>query len=84
MRSRMARVSARVSVLVCALLASATGTATAGSAGTSTQIVAAQQDSLDSFGAVALTTIGLGVVGMVVGVLRRKKVEVQPENQRKT
>ena len=84
MRSRMARVSARVSVPLCALFAAATGTATAGAAGTTTQVVAAQQYSVDSFGVVAVTTIVLGVVGMIVGVLRRKKVEVQPENQRKS
>lgn len=84
MRSRMARVSARVSAPVCGLLAASTGTATAGAAGTNAQVVAAQQESLDSFGAVAMSAIGLGVTGMIVGAFRRKKVEVQPENQRKS
>ncbi|MBK0865953.1 MAG: hypothetical protein IJH84_02660 [Saccharopolyspora sp.] len=33
---------------------------------------------------VGLAAVGFGIAGMVAGVLRRKKVEIQPENQRKS
>lgn len=53
----------------------------------SAQAVAAQAvggSPLDSVGTpVGLSAVGLGVLGMVAGVFRRKKVPVQPENQRK-
>jgi hypothetical protein len=61
-----------------------TGLASVGTA--SAQAVAAQaagNGPLDAVGTpVGLSAVGLGVVGMVAGVLRRKKVPVQPENQR--
>lgn len=55
-----------------------------GEASTTTQ-VAAQNSPLEALSApVGLSAIGLGVVGMVTGALRRKKAAVQPENQRKS
>lgn len=45
--------------------------------------LAAGGGPLDSLGPVGLSAIGLGVVGMVTGVLRRKKTPVHSENQRK-
>jgi hypothetical protein len=38
---------------------------------------------IDSLAPVGLLAVLLGVAGMVAGTLRRKKVVVQPENQRK-
>jgi hypothetical protein len=62
-----------------------TALVSAGTAGAQTFTAqAAGGGPLDSLGApVGLSAIGLGVVGMVTGVLRRKKATVQPENQRK-
>lgn len=65
-----------------------TGLVTAmGSVGTaSAEAVMAQaagSTPLESVGIVGLVAVGLGVLGMVAGILRRKKVPVQPENQRK-
>ncbi|MEV0703418.1 hypothetical protein AB0I53_36650 [Saccharopolyspora sp. NPDC050389] len=69
----------RVSVLGAA--ASAALLATAGAAAAEPTVVAA--GTLDSLSApVGLTAIGLGVVGMVAGMFRKKKI--QPENQRKS
>lgn len=60
------------------------GGATTAHAATS-QHVEAQATPLDALSApVAAAALGLGLAGMVVGVLRRKKVPVQPENQRKS
>ncbi|WP_243791972.1 hypothetical protein [Saccharopolyspora gloriosae] len=58
------------------------GTATAQAAG-GDRILA--QDNIFEFAAtpVGLAAVGFGVVGMLAGVLRRKKIEIQPENQRK-
>ncbi|MBB5155011.1 hypothetical protein [Saccharopolyspora phatthalungensis] len=69
----------RVSVLGVAaaavLLAMADGAAATGA----TAFAAGPMDSLST--PVGLTAIGLGVVGMVAGAFRKKKI--QPENQRK-
>lgn len=63
----------------------ATAMALAGTAAAQTFTAqAAGSSPLESLGTpVGLSAVGLGVVGMVTGVLRRKKVTVQPENQRK-
>jgi hypothetical protein len=86
-RSRIARVCTRVSGLVFGLIPALliTGaTADRAEAETFEQVIA-QDAPLESLGnPVALTAIGLGVAGMVAGVFRRKKTEVQPENQRKS
>lgn len=59
-----------------------TGTATAGA---SVRQAAAGDNPFESLSTpVGLTAVGLGVIGMVAGVFRRKKIEVQPENQRKS
>jgi hypothetical protein len=81
-RSRIPRVVTRVSVLaaaaVAALLVTAGG---AGAAGVT--VLAAPPSPLDALAApVGLTAVGLGVIGMVAGAFRKKKV--QPENQRKS
>jgi hypothetical protein len=82
-RSRIARACARVGVFVIGLLATVV---TAGTASAQTVVVEASADSnpFDALSApVGLTAIGLGMVGMLAGVFRRKKAAVQPENQRK-
>jgi len=64
------------------LATSALGTATAQAAGG--HRVLAQSTPFDSLATpVGLAAVGFGIAGMITGVLRRKKVEVQPENQRK-
>ncbi|SDZ41272.1 PEP-CTERM protein-sorting domain-containing protein [Saccharopolyspora shandongensis] len=79
MRSRISRVATRVSVLGAAAAAALLATAAAAAAEPTAQAAGA----LDSLSApVGLTAIGLGVVGMVAGMFRKKKI--QPENQRKT
>lgn len=62
-----------------------TAMASVGTAGAQAVAVqAAVSGPLDSVGTpVGLSAVGLGVLGMLTGVLRRKKVPVQPENQRK-
>lgn len=82
MRSRLARMTTRGLVLGVLLATAVLGTATAQAAGG--HRVVAQGDPFDSMATpVGLAAVGLGVAGMITGVLRRKKVEVQPENQRK-
>lgn len=84
MRSRIARVTMRVSVVVAGLPALLlVGMASAG-ATPATQAVAPDDPFESIFTPVGMTAIVLGVIGMVAGVFRRKKIEVQPENQRKT
>lgn len=77
----------RVSMLVVGLFVTAgvvtTGTATA--AGVTVRPAAVGDNPLELLSTpVGLTAVGLGVIGMVAGVFRRKKIEVQPENQRKS
>jgi hypothetical protein len=56
---------------------------TAATAGAAPVVVLAESDPLESLTApVGLTAICLGVVGMVAGAFRKKKI--QPENQRKS
>ncbi|MBA8822765.1 hypothetical protein FHX42_000094 [Saccharopolyspora lacisalsi] len=82
MRSRLARAGKQAPALVAAMMAGGTATA---HAATPDQHLDAQATPLDALSApVAATALGLGLVGMVVGTLRRKKIPVQPENQRKT
>ncbi|GAB3295642.1 hypothetical protein GCM10027563_37220 [Parasphingorhabdus pacifica] len=58
-----------------------TGSATA----SSTRQAVVQDSPFEALNTpVGLTAVGLGVIGMVAGVFRRKKIEVQPENQRKS
>ena len=85
MRSRKARISSRVSILVIGL-AIAAGLVTTGTAtGSTVWQLAVEDNPFESLSApVGLTAVGLGVIGMVAGVFRRKKIEVQPENQRKS
>lgn len=79
MRSQLARAGTRVVLLVVTMLG---GSATANAA--TGEAVVAQATPLDALGApVGVAAVGLGVTGMVAGVLRRKKVAVQPENERK-
>lgn len=88
MRSRVSRVCGRGSARVLEVA----GTALAGTALTGGTAQAAphaqalaQATPLESLSTpVGLTAVVLGVVGMVAGVFRRKKTEVQPQNQRKT
>ena len=87
MRSRMARVRARVSVLTAVMASVLTvlisgGVAAADPAGQAKALDSSPLESLST--PVGLTAVGLGITGMVAGVLRRKKTTVQPENQRKT
>ena len=83
MRSRMARAALRVTVPFTGLVVAMSGGAVAAEAST-THNLATANGPLETLSApVGLSAIGLGVVGMVAGVLRRKKAEVQPENQRK-
>ncbi|MCI2418998.1 hypothetical protein MOQ72_16255 [Saccharopolyspora sp. K220] len=71
------RVSALGAVVTAVLLATASGASAAGSA------ILAEPGPLDRLSApVGLTAVGLGLVGMLAGVFRKKKV--QPENQRKS
>jgi hypothetical protein len=71
----------RVSVLAAAAVAALL--VTAGGAGATGVTVLAEPSPLDSLATpVGLTAVGLGVIGMVAGVFRKKKV--QPENQRKS
>lgn len=82
MRSRFARMTTRGLLLGLLLATSALGTATAQAAGG--HRVLAQSTPFDSLATpVGLAAVGFGIAGMITGVLRRKKVEVQPENQRK-
>ncbi|KAA5833612.1 hypothetical protein ABT337_16555 [Saccharopolyspora hirsuta] len=70
------RVSALGAVVAAVLLATATGA-------TAEPLALSVRGPLDSLATpVGLTAVGLGVVGMVAGVFRKKKVH--PENQRKT
>ncbi|SEG94847.1 hypothetical protein SAMN02982929_06012 [Saccharopolyspora kobensis] len=80
MRSRISRVVTRVSALGAAVAAASLTTATAATAEPLALTVRGPLDSLAT--PVGLTAVGLGVVGMVAGAFRKKKV--QPENQRKT
>jgi hypothetical protein len=81
LRSPVGRVSAGM-VMVGTGLVTALGSAgTAGAQAVAAQ--AAASTPFDSVGTpVGLSAVGLGVLGMVAGVLRRKKVPVHPENQR--
>lgn len=77
----MSRVGAAVAMLGTGLL---TALVSAGTADAHTfTTLAAGGGSLDSLAPVGLSAIGLGVVGMVTGVLRRKKAPAHPDNQRK-
>lgn len=82
MRSRFARMATRGLVLGLLLTTTILGTATAQAAGGG-RILA--QDNLFEVATapVGLAAVGFGVVGMLAGVFRRKKIEIQPENQRK-
>lgn len=83
MRSRMARSALRVAVPSAGLVAAMSSSAVVAQAST-THNLATANGPLETLSApVGLSAIGLGVVGMVAGVLRRKKAEIQPENQRK-
>lgn len=82
MRSRFARVTARGLVLGLLLATAILGTATAQAAGTG-RILAQGNLFEDTATPVGLAAIGFGVAGMLAGVFRRKKIEIQPENQRK-
>lgn len=82
-RSRIAHVGARMSVVSAGLVA-ASVSAAPGAVATSTHTtqVAAQVDPLDALGTpVGLGAVAFGVIGMVAGVFRKKKIH--PENQRK-
>jgi hypothetical protein len=82
-RSRIARVCARVGVFVVGL---SVAVVTAGTASAQTVVVEASADNnpFEALSApVGLTAIGLGMVGLLAGIFRRKKTVVQPENQRK-
>ncbi|GAA0525977.1 hypothetical protein GCM10009545_30360 [Saccharopolyspora thermophila] len=80
MRSRMSRVGARITVLSAAPTAALMVTASGAAAAELT--VLAERSPLESLSTpVGLTAVGLGVVGMVAGAFRKKKI--QPENQRK-
>ncbi|WP_249124251.1 hypothetical protein [Saccharopolyspora erythraea] len=81
MRSRLACVCTRVSVLSAVLVTGLLVAGTTASAGARSTVVA-QPSPLESFGPVGSTAVVLGVVGMVAGVFRKKKI--QPENQRKS
>lgn len=84
MRSRVARVSTRVSVLV-ASMASVVLTGGVAVADTAGEPAVLENGPLDSLATpVGLTAVGLGVAGMVAGALRRKKATVQPQNQRRS
>ncbi|GAA2780813.1 hypothetical protein [Saccharopolyspora taberi] len=81
MRSRLACVCSRATVVGAGLVLGLLVTgATAGAAGSTT--VLAQPGPLDSLGPVGLVAVLLGIAGMVAGVFRKKKI--QPENQRKS
>lgn len=80
MRSRISRVCTRVTVLSTAAIAVllVTGT-TAGASPTVRTVASGPMDSMQT--PVGLTAVGLGILGMVAGAFRKKKI--QPENQRK-
>ncbi|NYH78418.1 heme/copper-type cytochrome/quinol oxidase subunit 2 [Actinopolyspora biskrensis] len=81
MRKHTARGGAWLSALVLTLL---TGGVSAHAA-VPEHHSQAQATPLDALSTpVGLVTVVLGVTGMLVGALRRKKVPVQPENQRRT
>lgn len=83
MRSRMARFVLRAAVSFAGLVVAMSLSVVAADAST-THNLASANGPLETLSApVGLSAIALGVVGMVAGVLRRKKAEVQPENQRK-
>ncbi|MER7014073.1 hypothetical protein ABT324_21850 [Saccharopolyspora sp. NPDC000359] len=70
----------RATALGTAIAAALPATATAATAEPLALTVRGPLDSLAT--PVGLTAVGLGVVGMVAGAFRKKKVH--PENQRKT
>ncbi|MEU6130307.1 hypothetical protein ABZ805_14140 [Saccharopolyspora sp. NPDC047091] len=72
----------RVLVLAPLLAVAVLGTATAQAAG-SGQVLAQGAPFVGAATPVGIAAIGFGIVGMLAGVLRRKKIEIQPENQRK-
>ncbi|WP_187351942.1 hypothetical protein [Allosaccharopolyspora coralli] len=83
MRSRMARMHARVSALAAGTVLGATFTGAAYAAPEEDPLAAAG-GALEALSApVGLAAVGFGVTGMVAGVLRRKKTPVQPQNRRK-
>jgi hypothetical protein len=79
LRSRIMRVTRRVAGLAAAAIVLLPVTAGLASAATH-HVAVAPSDALRA--PVGLTAVGLGLAGMVVGALRKKKV--QPENQRKS
>lgn len=80
MRSRISRVVTWASVLGTALAAVLLAPVGGAAAADSTALAASPLESLSA--PVGLTAVVLGVVGMVAGMFRKKKI--QPENQRKT
>ncbi|WP_157405401.1 hypothetical protein [Actinopolyspora halophila] len=81
MRKHTARVGACLSALVLTLFAGGVSA----HAAVPEYHSQAQATPLDALSApVGLVTLVLGVTGMLAGALRRKKVPVQPENQRRT
>ncbi|GAA4861508.1 hypothetical protein [Saccharopolyspora cebuensis] len=78
MRSRTTSGYARLTALGAALLAMLLTAPSAAAA----PAVLAQSTAVDKLNMpVGVTAVGLGIVGMVAGVFRKKKI--QPENQRK-
>ncbi|MFR9732079.1 hypothetical protein ACL03H_22880 [Saccharopolyspora sp. MS10] len=70
-------------LIVGLLLATAgLGTATAQAEGVG-PVLAQASPFVSAATPVGLAAIGFGIVGMLAGILRRKKIEIQPENQRK-
>lgn len=80
MRSRISRVVTRVSVLGAALAAALLATAGGAAAADRAVLAASPLESLSA--PVGLTAVVLGLVGMIAGMFRKKKI--QPENQRKS
>lgn len=76
MRSRISRMCTRASALSAGFVVAVPACAQASSR------VLAQASPLDTLSMpVGLSAVGLGVVGMVAGAFRKKKV--QPENERR-
>ncbi|MGJ7907685.1 hypothetical protein ACOQFL_14550 [Actinopolyspora sp. H202] len=79
MRRLVVRAGAWSSMLAMTLLI------TGAPAQAATETVRAQATPLDALSTpVGLGAVVIGVIGMIAGTLRRKKIPVQPENQRRS